>query len=91
MYAFYLFLRKFHSVNLFNSKFYESGGAQSAEEKMENPFKNVSKTYISECQQNVFYLFFSHIRINFEPVQGPCTMNGKFLSFNMEKAYQNRE
>jgi len=29
----------------------------------------------SGCQQNMFYSIFSQIRTDFEPVQGPCTMN----------------
>ena len=39
------------------------------------PLRKQRRFSISECQQNVFYSIFSQIRINFEPVQGPCTMN----------------
>ena len=44
-YAFSLFLRKFHSVKIFNSNFCKPGQAQFAEKKMEFPSQVVSKTY----------------------------------------------
>ena len=102
-YAFSLFLRKFHSVQPFNSNFCEPGRARFAEKKMDFHLRLSVKRILFYFQSNSDRFRTRLGAVHDERAEWTCSCHGlcsktwdpygggNFVSFNMEKAYQNRE